>query len=68
MARRLRRAPRVGDVWHGAFALGLAEGMDITQAAQFANAAAALKCTRTGGRRGAPTREQVSDLLAKQIN
>ncbi len=60
-------APRVvavetlaaGDVWHGAFALGLGEKMDVAKAARFANAAAALKCTRPGGRRGAPTRGEV---------
>ena len=53
-----------GDVWLGAFALGLGERMDIPAAARFANAAAALKCIRVGGRRGAPTRQEVSDLLA----
>lgn len=48
-----------GDVWHGAFTLALAEGMDITNAARFANVAAALKCTRFGGRSGAPRRDEV---------
>jgi len=65
-------APRVaavdtlaaGDVWHGAFTLGLGEGMDVPKAAQFANAAAALKCARAGGRRGAPTRAEVNDFVA----
>jgi sulfofructose kinase len=66
-------APRVaaidtlaaGDVWHGAFALVLGENKRVPEAARFANAAAALKCTRSGGRRGAPTREEVDDFLAK---
>jgi len=53
-----------GDVWHGALALRLGEGMDVANAARFANAAAALKCTRPGGRRGAPTRKELADLLA----
>jgi sulfofructose kinase len=48
-----------GDVWHGAFTLALAEKMDVAAAARFANAAAAIKCTRTGGRRGAPNRAEV---------
>ena len=53
-----------GDVWHGAFTLALAEGMDIDEAARFANAAAALKCTRFGGRSGAPRRDEVVAALA----
>lgn len=66
-------APRViavdtlaaGDVWHGAFTLGLGEGMDVAEAARFANAAAALKCTRPGGRQGAPTRAEVAAFVAE---
>ena len=53
-----------GDVFHGAYALGLAEGMDLERCARFATAAAALKCTRPGGRAGAPTREEVERFLA----
>ncbi len=49
-----------GDVWHGAFTLALGEGQIIDNAARFANAAAALKCTRAGGRLGAPTRSEVA--------
>lgn len=45
-----------GDVWHGAFALRLAEGASELDAVQFANAAAALKCKTFGGRRGCPNR------------
>lgn len=48
-----------GDVWHGAFALALAEGQPVADAADFANAAAALKCLRPGGRSGAPTRAEL---------
>ena len=53
-----------GDVWHGAFTLALAEGQDVASASRFANAAAALKCSRSGGRRGAPRREEVAAMLA----
>jgi sulfofructose kinase len=53
-----------GDVFHGAFALALAEGMADRAAIRFANAAAALKCTRFGGgRAGAPSRAEVEALL-----
>jgi sulfofructose kinase len=53
-----------GDVFHGAFALGLAEGRDIEGAGRFASAAAALKCTRWGGRHGIPTRDELDRFLA----
>ena len=53
-----------GDVWHGALALGLAEGQPLEQAVVFANAAAAIKCTKFGGRTGIPDRRQVTDFLA----
>jgi sulfofructose kinase len=52
-----------GDVWHGAFAFALAESKTVIGAAMFANAAAALKCQRPGGRTGAPTRAEVEALL-----
>jgi len=52
-----------GDVFHGAFALGLAERMEVPEAFRFANAAAALKCSRPGGRLGAPDRRAVDDFL-----
>ncbi len=52
-----------GDVFHGAFALAIAEGHDIRNAGRFANAASALKCTRPGGRAGIPTRSEVDSLL-----
>ncbi|MCA0422249.1 MAG: PfkB family carbohydrate kinase [Proteobacteria bacterium] len=54
-----------GDVWHGAFALGLGEGMGLDRAIDFASAAAALKCTRPGGGAGAPHRHEVDDFLAR---
>lgn len=52
-----------GDVWHGAFALSLAEGSDGALAVRFANAAAGLKSERPGGRQGVPTRAEVDALL-----
>lgn len=52
-----------GDIWHGAFALRLGEGTEETEAMKFANAAAALKCTKSGGREGCPDRSAAHDLL-----
>jgi sulfofructose kinase len=52
-----------GDVWHGAFALALAEGCDEGTAVRFASAAAALKVQRRGGRSGAPTRAELDAFL-----
>lgn len=54
-----------GDVFHGAYALGLAEGLSVAAAATLANAAAAIKCSRPSGRRGVPSRADVDDLLAR---
>ncbi len=53
-----------GDVWHGAFAMKLGEGAGEKQAIRFANAVAALKCTRFGGRAGAPRAAEVEAFLA----
>ncbi len=53
-----------GDVWHGAFALALAEGQSERTAIRFASAAAAIKCTRFGGRLGAPRRGEIEHFLA----
>ncbi len=53
-----------GDVFHGALAVALAEGRDALAAVQFASAAAALKCTRFGGRHGIPDRPQVEAFMA----
>jgi sulfofructose kinase len=52
-----------GDAWHGAFALALAEGKAERDAAIFANAVAALKCTQLGGRKASPDRETVENFL-----
>jgi sulfofructose kinase len=51
-----------GDVFHGAFALALAEGSREREALRFAAAAAAIKCTRFGGGGGAPNRAEVEAL------
>lgn len=44
-----------GDVFHGAYALCLARGMELAWAIRLASVAAALKATKPGGRAGIPT-------------
>jgi sugar/nucleoside kinase (ribokinase family) len=56
-----------GDVFHGAFALALAEGRGETEAMRFAAAAAAIKCTRFGGITGAPGRAEAEAFLAARV-
>ncbi len=48
-----------GDVFHGAFALHLAEGAAEPACVRFACAAAGLKCRKFGGILGAPSRAEV---------
>jgi len=52
-----------GDVWHGAFALRLGEGASPPEAIRFASAVAAIKCTRTDGRGGYPTRAETETFM-----
>ncbi|MGH6858686.1 MAG: PfkB family carbohydrate kinase [Phyllobacterium sp.] len=56
-----------GDVFHGAFAWGLAQGHDMDRILRFASASAAIKCTRFGGRAGAPTKAEVETFLSGEI-
>lgn len=53
-----------GDVFHGAFALGLVEGWPMGEIMAFASMAAAMKCEVFGGRLGAPSRDAVAARLA----
>jgi len=52
-----------GDVFHGAFALGLARGMTVGELVPWSSAAAALKCTRRGGRSAFPNSDDVASFL-----
>lgn len=52
-----------GDVFHGAFALALAEGHTEEHALRFASAAAAVKCSRTGGWSALGDRPEVEALM-----
>ncbi len=55
-----------GDVFHGAYALALAEGRRARDAARFASAAAALKCIRGQGWDGLPDRPAVEAMLKEE--
>ncbi len=55
-----------GDIWHGAFVLQLAEGASEANAIEFANAAAAIKCTQHGGRTGSPDRNTTNSFLMER--
>lgn len=52
-----------GDVFHGAFLAATIRGMNPRDAAQFANAASAIKCTRIGGRAGIPDFETTERFM-----
>jgi len=52
-----------GDVFHGAYIVGLIHGWSLRQVAQFSAAVASIKCTRLGGRLGIPNMEQTLAFL-----
>lgn len=52
-----------GDVFHGAFAYGLALGYDLPQNLRFAGAAASLSCRGLGGRGALATMGQVQEVI-----
>jgi ribokinase len=52
-----------GDAFNGALAVALAEGRSLTDAAEFANAAAAISVTRLGAQPSLPCREEVAQFL-----
>ena len=53
-----------GDVFHGAYLAGLVKGLNAEQAARFACGAAAVKCTRIGGRAAIPDDKTLERFLA----
>ena len=52
-----------GDVYHGAYCVKYLETVDPMECMRCASAVAALKCTKTGGRTGIPTRSEVDEFL-----
>lgn len=55
-----------GDAFNGAFAVGLAEGCTIIEAARFANAAGALSVTRRGAQESMPFRAELERFLQER--
>jgi len=56
-----------GDVFHAGFIYGLIKNWDVGEILRFANAVAALKCTRMGGR-SAPAFHEVHSFLGSTAN
>jgi ribokinase len=52
-----------GDCFNGALAVALARGLDMAEAARYANAAAALAVTRFGAQTSAPFDDEVQNFL-----
>ena len=52
-----------GDVFHGAFLAAKVKGFTDYEAARFASAASAIKCTHFGASEGAPSWEMVEEFL-----
>ncbi len=53
-----------GDVFNGALAVALGEGLAISRAVRLANAAAAISVTRLGAQPSAPLRSEIDRLLS----
>lgn len=54
-----------GDVFHGAYLFAVLQGWDTLMACTFANAVAALKCAKLGGRSGIPSIGGALDFLSR---
>ena len=52
-----------GDVFHGAYALFLAQGYPDETILRRASACAAMKCRETGGRKGIPSQDELNGFL-----
>jgi len=52
-----------GDVYHGAYAVGMVKGWSPPRCMELASVAAALKCRSVGGRAGLPVWEEVQKLI-----
>ena len=54
-----------GDVFHGAFCYAVLKGMPMRETLEFANAMAALNCTRIGARGGIASFEEAGALMRR---
>jgi sugar/nucleoside kinase (ribokinase family) len=55
-----------GDVFRGAYIYGIVRGWSFERQLWFANAAAAVSCTKPGAMGGVPALAEVEDLLARR--
>ncbi|HEY90716.1 MAG TPA: carbohydrate kinase family protein [Dehalococcoidia bacterium] len=55
-----------GDVFHGAYLVGLVRGWDLRRIATFASAVAAIHCTTLGNRKGIPSMQEVEEFLRER--
>jgi sulfofructose kinase len=54
-----------GDIFHGAFCYAVLEGMGMRETLEFANAMAALNCTKLGARGGIATAAEARALIER---
>ena len=52
-----------GDVFHGAYLVGLVRGWDLRKVATFSSAVSAIHCTVLGNRKGIPSMQEVETFL-----
>ena len=52
-----------GDVFHGAFIYGLGREWNLEEIVEFSSAAAAMKCSKIGGRHGIPTVDEIVQFI-----
>ena len=55
-----------GDVFHGAYIVGLIQGWTPRRCAQFSTAVSAIKCTKLGGRAGIPNFDETLAFLRER--
>jgi len=55
-----------GDVFHGAYLVGLVRGWDLSRIATFASAVSAIHCRVLGNQRGIPTMEEVETFIQER--
>jgi ribokinase len=55
-----------GDVFHGAYIVGLLHGWNLQQIAQFSTAVSAMECIKLGGRIGIPYYDEVMSFLEER--
>jgi sugar/nucleoside kinase (ribokinase family) len=55
-----------GDVFHGAYIVGLLHGWNVHDTALFSAAVSAIKCTKLGGRAGIPSFEETLAFLQER--